>query len=277
MDSKNNISITNYNFLKLSDQNSQSTNSRNVTNYNLNHIENKVISGNPGLQKVIKSERTYAEQTGFIFSNVVEEFRGIKDQKQKELDQLIIDEINKREIQIRDKWEQDGFTKGQLLGHEEVLKISEKKINEQLDVLKSMIEEIKIFKSHLLHTQKTPIINLIKSLTKWIILKEVKNDNDFLNRLLEKLILELGLKENLLIKVRKEDLSLIPRALEVIEAKIGKLTNVRIETDQDLLERGIIIESQNGILDGSLEAQFQELDKLFELMLENDHVDNGNS
>ena len=45
--------------------------------------------------------------------------------------------------------------------------------------------------------------------------------------------------------------------------KVGKLTNVRVEADLDMKENGIMLESENTIIDGSLKAQFESIDKLF--------------
>ncbi|MGB0454587.1 MAG: hypothetical protein ACPGJV_12840, partial [Bacteriovoracaceae bacterium] len=48
------------------------------------------------------------------------------------------------------------------------------------------------------------------------------------------------------------------------EAKLGKFTNTRVEVDYDIKDQGMVIESANGIVNGSLKQQFKNLDKLFE-------------
>ena len=55
----------------------------------------------------------------------------------------------------------------------------------------------------------------------------------------------------------------MPEIIKIVERKVGKLTNVRVEVDLDMSENGIIIESENTIIDGSLDAQMASLDKLF--------------
>ena len=50
----------------------------------------------------------------------------------------------------------------------------------------------------------------------------------------------------------------------ITEKIVGPLTNVRVEVAASMSDNGIIIESENGIIDGSIDAQFESLDKLFE-------------
>ena len=56
----------------------------------------------------------------------------------------------------------------------------------------------------------------------------------------------------------------MPEVLEVVQGKLGELTNTRVEIDYDIEAPGIVVESQNGIVNGSLKTQLDSLDKLFE-------------
>ena len=105
---------------------------------------------------------------------------------------------------------------------------------------------------------------MIRNMTKWIILRELKEDGAYLERLLEKLIIELQARQNLLIQVNKNDFSHMPEILQVVQQRLGTLNNVRLEVDFDISPNGITIESENGIITGTLETQFKNLDKLFE-------------
>ena len=67
----------------------------------------------------------------------------------------------------------------------------------------------------------------------------------------------------------------MPEVLDHLHEKLGELENVRVEVDYDIEGPGIILESQNGIINGTLKEQFNSLDKLFKTVgLENDeHFD----
>ena len=95
-------------------------------------------------------------------------------------------------------------------------------------------------------------------------LKELSSDEEYIERLLERLIQEIETKDNLLIQVNKTKFDAMPEVLERVEERIGALKNVRVEIDYDIEnENGIIIESANGIINGSMEQQLRSLDKLF--------------
>ena len=103
---------------------------------------------------------------------------------------------------------------------------------------------------------------MVKNLTKWIVLKEV-DEKYYLARLLEKLIHEINTKTGLVLHVNEKSFGHMPEIIKIVERKVGVLTNVRVEVDLDLDETGIVLESENTIIDGSLDAQFKSLDKLF--------------
>ena len=115
--------------------------------------------------------------------------------------------------------------------------------------------------------QKKEIYLLLRNLSKWIILKELNDDGKYIERLLEKLLLEIQARQNLLIQVNANDFAQMPEVLAHVQTRLGELKNVRIEIDSAILTSGIIIESDNGIINATMEEQFKSLDKLFEDVL----------
>jgi flagellar assembly protein FliH len=111
--------------------------------------------------------------------------------------------------------------------------------------------------------QKQEIYDLVKNLTKWIITRELRDDGRYIERLLEKLILEMDSRSNLTLHVNQKDFSHMPEVLESVQDKIGQLSNVRIVVDQDIKDYGMKLDSENGIISGTIEEQFKSLDRLF--------------
>ena len=58
--------------------------------------------------------------------------------------------------------------------------------------------------------------------------------------------------------------------LEAVQKKMGGLHNVRTEINHDLEGPGLILECENGIINGSFNEQMKGLDKLFEGVLVGD-------
>jgi flagellar biosynthesis/type III secretory pathway protein FliH len=55
----------------------------------------------------------------------------------------------------------------------------------------------------------------------------------------------------------------MPSVVEAIQAKLGEMKNIRIEPETELRGRGLILESENNLIDGSMESLFATIDKMF--------------
>lgn len=225
----------------------------------------------PERAKVIKAEREHAEKSGFSISPIVREYRGISRQEVEERERRIEDEVQKRVELIRAQAAQEGYQEGVEQGREEVFHQTRVMTEEKLAHLTNLIETLLAEKEELLAKEKNEVYQLVRNLTKWVILRELNDDGKYLQRLLEKLIVEMGTKQNLLIQVNRAQFESMPEVLEVVEAKLGQLKNVRVENDQSVSNNGFVVESENGIINGTLEEQFAQLDRLFETVgLESD-------
>ena len=213
-------------------------------------------------QEVIRKEREFASQSNFKISSMVKQHRGIVKQEEEDYIGRIESEVQKRLADLQEKAINEGYEAGLTQGKEEAYNEAIVQYESKMQVLESYIEELKTHQVEIFKHQKEDMYKMIKLLTKWVILKEVKNDQ-YMKDLFEKLILELQTKSNLLIKVNATHFEKMPEVIEMAQTRLGKLTNVRLEVEPDMNNPGIIIESENGIIDGSLEAQFINLDKLF--------------
>jgi len=215
-------------------------------------------------EKVIKIERNFAEKKAFQIAPIVKEHRGMNRQEELEKQRLIQEEVERQLIRVQDQAYKDGFEQGQKDGQNEVFDQTRAQVETKIESLNEMIEAVLKAQHDLIMNEKQIVFRTIKNLTKWVILRELKDDGDYILRLLEKLLSELQAKSNVLIQIDPKSFSEMPDVLEMIQEKVGKMKNVRIEIDYDIDGPGIIVESENGIINGSLTEQFKNLSKLFE-------------
>ncbi len=234
-----------------------------VTDYTFSDFEGKSVREIEEHQQTIKFERQKAKESSFKIAPIVMEHRGIKDQVETEREQRFQDEVAKRVEAIREEAFRVGHEEGVQSGREEVFEQTRLATEEKLTTLTLMISEVLKTKEELLARQKKQIYETIRNLTKWVILRELKEDGKYIHNLLEKLILELQSKSNLLIQVDQKSFEMMPDVLEVVQKRFGELTNVRVEIDYDIEGAGVVLESDNGIINGTLKEQFKSLDKLF--------------
>jgi flagellar assembly protein FliH len=211
----------------------------------------------------IRTERDFAAKNNFKIDDIVKDYRGLSRQEQTDLEKKIQAEVKRRlEASFQDAYK-EGLEKGRLEGEARAYQEVEAKMHEQVDAFTNVIEAVKGQTDKIIENNRSDVYEFVKRFTKWIILKEV-NEKTYLTSLLEKLILELNARKNLIVKVGRENFADMPDIVKAVEAKLGHLSNVRIEIAQELTHPGIILESENGLIDGSLEGVFNNIDKIFE-------------
>lgn len=215
-------------------------------------------------QKIIKKERTHATKNNFKIAPIVLEHRGLLAQEQEERELRVRDEVERRLMALKERAYEEGYQKGQEQGRQEVYEQTKQEVEEKLDAVQQMVNQILSTQQDMLEQYKIEIYQVVKNLTKWVTLKELEGDGTYLERLLEKLILEINMKSNLLIKVGANNFKRMPEVFDIVQGRIGQLQNVRLEVDSELDDLGLIVESENGIINASFAQQVEAIEKLFE-------------
>jgi flagellar assembly protein FliH len=237
---------------------------KDVQVYELKELTQNTTARKNEMSKIIKVERQHAAEQGFTISPLVSKFRGIDAQELEEKEARIKTEVDEQFSVVKDQGFKSGYDAGFEKGREEVYSQMRETASEQLSLLSDMITRVLNVEAQLLLNQKTQVYQLICNLSKWVCLKEVSQDDKYVERLLEKIINELQTKDNLLIQVSKDHFEKMPGVVEILQEKLGKFTNVRIEVDYKINDKGIIVETANSLIDGTLEQQLKGIDKLFE-------------
>ena len=234
-----------------------------VTNFEMKSLKDAANFKNNISEEVIRHERTLEKGTAFSILPLVKEHRGLLDQEERDYEEAIEAEVERRLQELYTKTKEQAYQVGHQEGYEKAYEEGMRAIEEKVEEFVDMMNEVKNQTNQIIEYNKQDSIEMIKNLTKWITLKELE-DEDYLSRLLNKLILEMNTKNNLIVRVNKKCFKYMPEVVEKVQAKVGELPNLRVEVDLDHDEKGIILESENGIIDASLEAQFKSLDKIFE-------------
>ena len=262
---KSNDDIQNYTFESFSELAQKNSD---VKVFEFKTLEtNKQFVAREEHQQVIRREREISKEKSFKINEMVEEFRGLKDQETREYEERIEMEVRRRVEAIQDEAFKAGFEEGALQGREEVFEQMRSVVDEKLEDFNAMISSVLSTQEQILMTQKKEMYTLLRSLSKWIILRELKEDGKYVERLLERILHEMQSRSNLLIQVNADDFAQMEDVLAHLQLKLGELKNVRVEVDSQIPTRGIVVESENGIINATMEEQFKSLDKLFEDVL----------
>jgi len=224
-------------------------------------------------QDIIRKERAHAKAKNFAIAPIVKRYRGIKDQENSEYDERVNNEVEKKLKRLESDAFQKGMEEGREQGKAEIISKLEFEAADKIKQLEKIIEDVRAEKSALFNLEKNNIYTLIRTLTKWVIKREINNDDKYLERLLKQMIVELRTQSNILIRVNEKWFEKMPEVLATLEKEIGKLENCRVEIDYDQNDFGILLESSNSLIDGSIESQFKSIDHVFELVFK-DQKDN---
>ncbi|MBL7665761.1 MAG: hypothetical protein JNM93_11560 [Bacteriovoracaceae bacterium] len=230
--------------------------------YQLQEVGGEILHREKPSANVIRKEREAAQKNAFKVDKVVSEYRGLKKQEIEDFQRNINSEVDKKLRSVQDDTYKRAYEEGLKKGHDQAYQEASQAFEKQIDQIQKIIEELQEDKKKVLQQNIDNAYEMIRALSKWVILKEVENQ-DYLRALLEKLILEMGVKDNLLIRVSKNSFARMPQVIEQVEKKLGQLTNVRVELEHEMNMPGIILESQSSILDGSVRAQLNAIDEVF--------------
>lgn len=213
-------------------------------------------------EKVIRAEREAESRTQFKMDEIVRDSRGLSSQEKGDIEKRIAADVSRRVQEEGAAALSAGREQGRAEGKEEALAQAMAVYEQQTARVEELIKDLADQCQQRLLEQKSAIYEMTKRTLKWLVLKEV-GDETYLPRLLEKLILEMNQRANLIIKVHPDDFSAMPGMVEALEKRLGALSNLRVEPALDMKGRGIIIETENGLIDGTPDAMFETLDKLY--------------
>jgi len=211
----------------------------------------------------LRTERGFEKKNNFKIDGAVRDSRGLSRQDQSDFDKRVEEVVNQRLKASHDAAYTEGLEKGKEEGKNEAFALYQMELNSKIEEFAQVIIALQSQNEKLVQKNRHEIYEFIKRFTKWIVLKEV-NEKLYLESLLEKLILELNSRKNLVIKVGRANFNQMPEVIQAVEARLGQLSNLRVEVVPEIQHPGIILESENSLIDGSIEGVFQNIDKIFE-------------
>lgn len=262
-----NAEIKNFEFADL--KGTHVVSSGNFQAFEFQTLEGETLKSTSVSEEDIREERAFAAKSNFKIDEIVSDLRGLSRQEQNDLEEKIQTEVARRlEIAYAEAY-QEGLDKGREEGRAASMAEFQGGVVQKVEELAAVIETIQVQSEKILKKDHHDVYEFIKRFTKWITMKEV-NEGIYLEALLEKLILELNSRKNLIIKVGKANFASMPEVIKAVEGRIGPLSNVRLEIVSELNHPGIILEGENGLIDGSLESVFKNIDRIFEQVVKHE-------
>ncbi len=237
--------------------------------FNFNELNGQPQKKNTITEETLRTERTYEKKNNFKIDGAVRDSRGLSRQEQNDIESQIQIEVQKRLETAYQEAYNEGIEKGKEEGRAEAMAHYQDELTAKVNEFSQIVDEMTKQSDKLVEKNRHDIYEFIKRFTKWIVLKEI-DEKVYLENLLEKLLLELNVRKNLIVKVGRANFSKMPEVIQTVEARLGQLTNVRVEIVPEINHPGIILESENGLIDGSIEGVFGNIDRIFEQVVKHE-------
>lgn len=234
--------------------------------FSFDELSGESVNSQSASEEDIRTERTHERNNNFRIDSTVRDLRGLARQEQSDFEARVEAEVQRRLAAVQEEAYRDGVEQGKAEGKALAHQEYEAQLGAQLDEFSGVLGQLAQQGSAILEQERHHIYEFIKRFTKWIVLKEI-DEKVYLEKLLEKLVLELNAKKNLIVKVGKNNFRDMPEIIAAVESRLGQLQNTRIEIVPEIQHPGIILESDNGLIDGSLEGVFGNIDQIFQQVL----------
>lgn len=150
---------------------------------------------------------------------------------------------------------QEGFEKGKQDARTEVLTAS----RPMVDQFEALVRGFDNVQTDIFKANEEYLIHMVYRLAKHVLLRELKEDTDYVRRLVSQLLERLGTRENIKIFVGETEYSSAETLREGLAQTLGQLKNLSIEQDSTITGRGCRLETDFGEIDARIEVQIENI------------------
>ncbi len=168
--------------------------------------------------------------------------------------------------QVKKEGYDEGFKQGFEKGHEEGLKKSHEEIKKQENRIKDkiynldkIVKELSDFKQEQIKNFLPEILALSIKIAKKIVSAEISINEKIILNIIKEALKEITLSEQIIIKINPLDFKNLSEELNQL---ISDNPSIKIITSPDVNQGGCYIESQEQIIDATIEEKFKEIENV---------------
>ncbi len=204
----------------------------------------------------VKNQETRGD---FRVDKIVAEYVGI-DELEKESQKK---EVAQQALQLSKEVQEKAYSEAYALGLEEgrakAYEEEKNRVEVEMGNVKQLIEEIKLAKNTIFKDNEKQIVNLCFYMAKRLLMKEVEAHPDYIKTLIKKSLEMAQSDEEVTIRVSAEDKVWIDQNIETIFKDLNLDPSTRIEKDSGVGRGGVIIETNHGVIDATVEQRLEKL------------------
>jgi len=181
---------------------------------------------------------------------VEEEERRVIDKKVREHVARLAEEAKAKSIAV-------GYREGLKKGHEEAFARFKEAGADRLERFTQVVEAVESAKEQIYLANERFLIELVYKISRMLLLKELKADREYVQRLARELIERVGVRENITIHISENDAETAGMLKEGLEKSLGTLKNLNIQISNQVEFGGCIVETEWNAIDASVDRQLE--------------------
>ncbi len=217
-------------------------------------------------EQALEYVRNQKNRGDFRVDKIVSEFTGIEEIEKLSQQKEIADQALKLSQDVQEKAYKEAYQLGLEEGRQSAYNEEMGRIEKEMSHFAQLIAEIKKNKTDLEKENEKQIARLCFYLAKRLLMKEIEEDEVYIQTLIKKTLEMVQSDQQLTIKVSIEDKKWIEENRKDFFHEIDIETSTKIEEDPNMQRGGAIIETQFGVIDATVEQRLEKLEKVI-----NDH------
>lgn len=198
----------------------------------------------------------------FRVDKVVAEYVGL-DQIEREAQQK---EIAERALEMSKEIQEQAFQEAYKLGLEEGRQTAfdeeKARIQDRLTRIESLITSLKAVRTRALKKTENEIVDLCFHVAQRMAFKEITEDRNYIKGLIAKVLESLQSDEKMIIRLSSVDHQWFEENRSEFFKDLELTESTRIESDDQMLSGGVVIETEFGVVDASLEQRIAKVESI---------------
>ena len=204
------------------------------------------------------------DEVDFRLDKIVSEYTGIDELEKLSRQREIEKEALELSREIQEKAYEEAYQLGLQEGKKKAFDEEKARIDKEVNYLQTLIQQIEVLKNDLLKENENHIVKLCFYLAKRLFMREVKENNEYLLPIIKKAVEMSQAEDNVVIKLCSEDFKFIEDNKDQIFKDFNIRGTAKIEEDEGVARGGVIIETNYGVIDATIDQRLEKLNSLLE-------------
>jgi flagellar biosynthesis/type III secretory pathway protein FliH len=151
----------------------------------------------------------------------------------------------------------EGYQQGLKQGSDEARKLTQAEGAEIVARFESLFADLDGAKDKIFKTHERFVIAMVYEIAQAVVLRELKTDREYVTRLAKTVIEQIGVRENVHIKIHPDDVSTIDFMKADLFKNLSQLKNLTVETSAEVRLGGCIVETELNVINATIENQLE--------------------